>query len=569
MDFSYIDAVEYKDSLVVWGRDKKGKLREEIFPLSDFLYAYIRDNTGTATVKDIKGFPMKKVSFDDKWEFRDWCKTRFDLCESDVPPVYKLLLDEFSSVPEASFNTLLYDIEVDFDLDDGKGFPTPKDPFGEINSFQAFDTHRNLYVMFMWDEFEGVVNITDKDYPVEVHYVRNERELLQAVADYIEHVDILCGWYTNGFDLPYIMERAILLFGEKVAKGMFCRGDFPAKKRTFTNDYGEEVWEWSLVGRQHLDMMQLYKKFIPGEKTSFSLDAVCQDDLNETKLEYEDDLGSLFRENPQKFFDYAKQDARLLLLLDKKHQIIRLAMTLAHDNCVFASDLTGSVKPIETGFIKFCHAKNIVLPDKKDSTKEKFPGAIVYQTLSGRWGWVMTVDLTALYPSAMIMLGLSTETLVGQLEGEYADYVSVMRRENRMVSFTLEDTGETIEVPAYELEEEIRNNGFTISANGTVFDGRLGLLSEYVLDRFNTRKHYQRLKKQYEEEGKTSDADTADLYQKVIKIVCNSLYGCISNAHFRLFDLRLAKSITLTGQVVSKWQAYKANDYVEQLAGAV
>lgn len=569
MDFSYIDAIEYKNNIVVWGRDTDGNLREEAFPLSDFLYAYLPDNTGTAVMKDIFGTPMKRVDFSDKWDFRDWCKTRFNLCESDVPPVYKMLLDKFPSVPEAQFNTLLYDIEVDFDLDDGNGYPTPSNPFGEINSFQAFDTKHKKYVMFIPSSFDGTVDVSDADYPVEIHYTDSERDLLLSVANYIGHIDILCGWYTDGFDLPYIMERAIILFGEKTAKEMFCRDGFPAKKRNFTNEYGEEVWEWSLVGRQHLDMMKLYKKFIPGEKTSFSLDAVCMDDLGESKLDYDDDLGSLYRENPQKFYEYAKQDARLLMLLDNKHQIIRLAMSLAHANCVFASDVNGSVKPIETGFIKFCHERNIVLPDKKDSTKEKFPGAIVYQTISGLWGWVMTVDLTALYPSAMIMLGTSTETLVGQLTGGYADYVSVMRREDRIVKFILESDNETIELPAHELESEIRDNGFTISANGTVFDGRLGLLAEYVQDRFNTRKYYQRLKAEHASAGRMSEADTADLYQKVIKIVCNSLYGCISNAHFRLYDIRLAKSITLTGQVISKWQAYKANGYVEQLEGSL
>lgn len=567
MKFSYIDATEFKDSLIAWGRESDGTLREEVFPLSDFLYAYTKDNTGNATMKDLWGNPMRKVGFDDKWEFREWCKTRFDLSESDVPPAYKLLLDKFHDAPSDSpYNVLFYDIEVDFDLDDGNGYPTPENPFGEINSFQAFDAAKQCYVMFIPDHLQGKIAMSDKEFPVEVHFTTDERDMLLSIADYIEHVDVLTGWYTKGFDLPYIMERAIKVLGEKEAKLLFCRGGFPAKRRDFVNDFGKDVWDWTLVGRQHSDMMEMYKKFIPGEKTSFSLNAVCEEDLGMTKDDYDGDLGSLYRENPQKFYDYALQDVRLLRLLDKKHQIIRLAMTLARANCVFLSDITGSVKMIETGFIKFCHERGVVLPDKKSSEKEKFPGAIVYDTIAGRHGAVMTVDLTALYPAAMRMLGLSTETYIGQLLNEYDDYVAVMTRKNQVVELKLVESGEVIQILASDLETEIRASGYCLSAAGTLFNGEMGLLSQYVEDRFNTRLAYQKMKKDFYAAGDFEQSDTADLFQKVIKIVCNSLYGCISNAHFRLYDLQLAKSITLTGQVISKWQAYKANDYVNQMS---
>lgn len=566
MDYSYITATETKTEVVAWCRDMQGNLLLKSYPVEDYLYAYVPDNTGRPDMVDLFGVPMKKISFDDKWKFNEWRKTTDNLCESDVPPVYKMILDEFADAPSSTpYNILYYDIEVDFDLSSGTGYPTPKNPFGEINSFQAFDSLHQKYVLFVPEVNEGKFRLSDKDFPVEIHYVRDERDLLLSVASYIEHVDIMIGWYTNGFDLPYIMERSIHHFGEKDAKRMFCRNGMSAKRREFVNEYGEDVWHWTLVGREHLDMQELYKKFIPGQKESFALGAVCEEDLDETKDDYDGDLGSLYRENPQAFFNYAKQDARLLKLLDDKHQIVRLAVTLARMNCVLFADVGGSVKPIETGFIKFCHERGIVLPDKKTHEKEKFPGAIVYDTIAGRHGWTMTVDLTALYPSAMIMLGLSTETLVGQLSGGYEDYISVMTRKDVDVSFVLEGSGETFHINAAELEQEIRDSGMTISANGTVFNGQFGLLSQYVQDRFLLRKHYQKLKKDASVAGDFMAADTHDLFQKVIKIVCNSLYGCISNAHFRLFDIRLAKSITLTGQVISKIQMAFANDLINKL----
>lgn len=573
MNYSYVDAVEFKDSIVVWGRDKSGNLITDKLPLEDYLYAYIKDNTGNATMKDMWGVPVRKVSFDDKWAFRDWCKTRTSLCESDVPPVYKMLLDTFSTAPaDAPYNTLLYDIEVDFDLEEGRGYPTPKNPYGEINLFQAFDTKHNKYVMFMNEALQNVVSLQDKDYPVEIHYSRCEAELLEDVAHFIQHVDIMCGWYTNGFDLPYIMERAIMLFGEKTAKSMFCRDGFMAKRRDFVNDFGDDVWEWTLVGRQHMDMMELYKKFIPGEKTSFSLDAVCEADLGETKESYDGDLGSLYRENPQKFCEYGLQDARLLKKLDDKHQIVEIAVNIARSSCVKLSDVTGSVKVIEHDLMKFCHERGIVLPDRQVREKEKYDGAVVYDTIAGRHGWSFSLDIRSLYPFCMILLGLSPETMIMQCAGEYEDYVHIMSRDDSKGEITVEllDTSEEFKCLPSELESIIRENGYTISGNGTIFNGSMGILASYVSEGFRLRSEYKKLMKKAKEEGDSHAEELYDLKQRVVKVArLNAVYGASGNEAFRLFSLRMAKSITLTAQVVSKFQSITTNDVLEEVKASI
>ncbi len=571
MNYNYIDAVATADEVTVWCRDKDGVLIKETHDISEYLYYYQLDNTGKPDAKDLFGRPVQRVNFEDRWTFNKFVESRQKLYESDVSPTYKCLIDTYYNAPlDSPYNVFLYDIEVFFDLNDGNGYPSPQNPYGYINSFQAFDTNRQEYLILKLDEADVVLKDTYGEYPVVTISCRDERELLNTLADMLDErdVDIMAGWYTNGFDLPYIMERAIMEFGEKDALRMFCRDGFKAKRREFINENAEERVEWTLVGRQHLDMLELYKKFIPSEKTSFSLSAVCTEDLGIDKVDYEGDLGELYRENPELFFEYGIHDARLLLYLDRKHQIIRLAVTLSRMNSVFARDVVGSVQPIEMGFLKFCHSRGVVLPDKTGSEKEKFEGAIVYDTISGLHKWGFTVDLTALYPSAMMMLGLSTETMVGQLNGGYQDYISVMTKKDTTVILDQIIDGEivnTLECSAIELYDLIIEAGWCISANGTIFNGEFGLLSEYVKDRFDTRKMYQRMKKEAEARGDMDEANIYNLYQSVMKIICNSLYGCISNAYFRLYDIRLAKSITLTGQVISKFQAYKANSYVEMM----
>jgi len=563
---SYIHAIEQKDDIVCWSR-KNGILDVTYYPSSDYYYLFIPDNKGDGQYTNIYGDRMRKVDFDNRWDMLDFAKSHVNVCESDVPVINKFLIDEY---PDADINekvnVLFYDIEIDFDLSEGRGYPKPNNPYGEINAISSFDVTNQKYILYLHSSFKNKFKISDKQFPVEHVYFNSEHDLLRTFADNLEDIDVLAGWFTAGFDLPYIMERSIMLFGEETAKSMFCRDGYKAHKRTFFNDTGEEVWEWTLAGRIHLDMMALYKKFNPGELKSFSLDSVCEHELKMNKIDYDGDLGELYRTDPETFFKYSLHDTRLLYELDNKLAMINLAMMMARSSCVFPFDVTGSVKPIEHGFIKFCRSKgNIVLPDKIDHDKEDFPGAIVYDTIEGRHGWLMSIDLTALYPSVMIMLGLSTETLVGQCIGGYVDYVAVMDKKDDTVSFVVEETKEVFDISAIELYNLIKENGYCISANGTVFDGRLGLLSEYVKNVFETRKKYKKMMFQYEKDGNKDMAKMCDMYQKVYKIFANSLYGSISNQYFRLFDIRLAKSITLTGQVISKWQAYKCNEILNEV----
>jgi DNA polymerase elongation subunit (family B) len=125
-------------------------------------------------------------------------------------------------------------------------------------------------------------------------------------------------------------------------------------------------------------------------------------------------------------------------------------------------------------------------------------------------------------------------------------------------------TGDALFCSGGDLLQVIREEGYTISANGSVFNGSFGILSEFVQEIFMERKKNKKLSADYAKAGDNELHVIHDLVQKVLKIFANSVYGATSNVNFRLFDLDLAKSITLTGQMVSKHQAYKANALLEE-----
>jgi DNA polymerase elongation subunit (family B) len=572
MDKSYIDVHHnpYEGQIHVWTRDKSGKLEYEVVSDADYLYLFVPDNTGKTEFVNMKRKPMKKLYFDNLRELHDYGKHYPNVHESDVPIEYKYILDNFINAPfDCPINIGFYDIEVDFDLNEGRGYPSIRDPFGAVNAISLFDLHKKKYVMLTLSALDDL-DLKDADFPVETRQFLSEKELLRFFCDkVVKDIDILVAWNGDAFDLNYIMERLIVLFGEKDAVRMLCRDGQKAIKKEFTNEFGEEIWKWRLVGRNHADMMLLFKKFHPSSQESFSLNSICEKYLGMEKIDYDGDLGELYRENPHKFFEYSLHDTRLLVELDKSQQIMKLAIGMTRNACVFLHDALGAIKLIETDFIKFCRKKgNIVLPDKITHKKQSYDGAIVYDTIAGLHNWIFGVDLRSLYPFTMIMLGLSPETMVMQCSGGYEDYIHIMTKNDSYGEIEIEiiDTGEFAKIKPSELYEIIIESGMTISANGTIFDGSLGLLAEYAQEGFNLRAHYKKLKKEAEKIGDDLMAAVYDLYQLIAKIKINSIYGATGNEFFRLFDIRLAQSITLSAQIVSKQQAYSANYFLDELA---
>ena len=571
----YIDVYENGKEIVYWTRDKNGVTKHTV-DSSDYCYCFQPDNTGESEYQNIYGEPMSKLTFENKWDMKKYAKQRDDLCESDVPIIQKFMIDEFTGANlDSDINTMFWDIEVDFDLSEGLGYPTPDNPYGEINSIQLYDVTNKMYIMLMPLEMKGQVNLEDSEYPVETLYTRNEREMLLDFAAVIEDVDILSGWFTAGFDTPYLIKRAELLFGEKKAHTMFCRDGFPVQVREFVNDFGEDKVEYQLVGRKQVDMLELYKKFVPGEKPNFKLDTIVEIELGESKVDYDDDLGSLYRENPQKFYEYALHDVRLLKMLDEKLKVIDLAVSMSRSSCVLISDVTGSIKMIEADLNKFCRKRGIVMPDKVHHEKQKYPGAVVYDAISGVHRNVMDVDLVSLYPKTMMILNLSPETMIMQLEGSYDDYIKVITRDDSMGEVVLniiekmEYVDKTTALPS-EIYDMIKSNGYTISGHGTIFNGKSGIFAEYVSEGFDLRSEYKSMMKKYLKEDNTEMADRYDGYQKVIKVArLNAVYGASGNEFFRFFNINLASSITISAQIISKKQAYEANRnirYINQLS---
>jgi DNA polymerase elongation subunit (family B) len=330
-----------------------------------------------------------------------------------------------------------------------------------------------------------------------------------------------------------------------------------------------------------MDYMQLYRKYTYEERHSYSLDAIAEYELGETKTQFEGTLDQLYNQHFKKFIEYNRQDTALLDKLDKKLRFLELANELAHANTVLLQTTMGAVAVTEQAIIVEAHERGFVVPNRKqrnDTEDNQAAGAYVAYPKKGLHEWVGSVDINSLYPSAIRAQNMGPETIVGQLRqtmtdhyirekmakngGKFADawenlfgsleYTAVMNTEvGTEITIDWQDGSESTHSAA-EIWKLIfdSHQPWILTANGTILTYEKKGIIPGLLERwYSERKDMQAKKK-----AATDPKDIAfwDKRQLVKKINLNSLYGAILNPGCRFFDKRIGQSTTLTGRAIAR-----------------
>lgn len=549
-----------------WYRDENNDLLflEEPAPY----YCYRRNETNF-THKSLFGDNLSKQVFENRNDYNKYVKKRSNLFESDISPVYKFLSDTFYEIKDTTLNVAFFDIEVDYDLSNGDGYPIPENPFGMINSFSLYDTRTKEYHLIMLHE-DVQIDIPEGE-KVNLYHCVTERHLLDTFFKVIKDIDVLSAWNGDKYDIGYIVERCIEVYGEKEGLKKLCRNGYKIKSYVKQDDYGNDYIHYTLVGRIHLDYMEVYKKFTFGERDSYALNSIVEHELGENKLEYRGDLGDLYRSDPKTFFEYSLHDSRLMKLLDDKLRFIKLATQMAKQATIKLTDVLGSIRYLEHSIMNYCHfdrAEKIILPDKNpDNKKEKFPGAFVLIPTPDAYGWVSSIDLASLYPSVIRSINISPETHVLQCKNDRDDFTKIVEQSEEEITMTHIESGDQISMPAFEVYDLLREMNYTISAYGSIFSDEIGLIPEILGIWYSQRKALKKKSKQYYESGDKANGDYYDMLQNINKLGLNSLYGVVSNRFSRFYSIALAASVTTTGQIIEKFQMWKADQIMKEKIG--
>jgi DNA polymerase elongation subunit (family B) len=364
------------------------------------------------------------------------------------------------------------------------------------------------------------------------------------------------------------------------------------RDRTYEK-FGLERQTYDLVGRVHLDYMNLYRKYTYEERHSYALDAIGEYELNDRKIPYEGSLDQLYNDDFKKFLEYNRQDTALLDKLDKKLKFLDLANELAHSNTVLLQTTMGAVAVTEQAIINEAHKRGFIVPNRisrEEGFSNQAAGAYVAYPKKGIHEWIGSLDINSLYPSAIRALNMGPETIVGQLrqdgtkafiEGEIAkgksfasawegifgslEYTAVMNREvGREITIDWEDDRSDT-LSAAQLHDLIfdSNQPWMLSANGTIFTyEKEGIIPGLLKRWYAERKDMQAKLKDCIKAGNKIEEEYWDKRQLVKKINLNSLYGAILNPGCRFFDNRIGQSTTLTGRAIARHMAGKVNEII-------
>lgn len=374
---------------------------------------------------------------------------------------------------------------------------------------------------------------------------KDETELLRKFISFIQEndPDVLNGWNSNGFDIPYIVNRANKILGEGSANELSPFGLIDIRE---VDVKGKTVQKITIVGRECLDELELYKKFTFIKRDNDKLDTIAKVELGEGKLV---NPYSTFREFYEKdfslFVKYNQIDVKRVVQIDNRLGLINLALVLAYLTKCNYSDVFSPVKYWGTFILSSLKQDGIFVNIAKQENQEDEPldGAYVMEPIIGFHSWLVSIDGSALYPNIIKGLNISPETLIEKLE-------------NCGIQEFLDG------------KFNFKGSEFTVAANGVKFkNNATGVLPRLVSNVLNGRTIAKTAmlvaKQEYidtHDEQYKKIVDLQNTLQLAYKVAANSLFGICGNKGFIFYDHRLAEAITHTGQFILKYITQYLND---------
>ena len=512
------------------------------------LHGEYLDEVPMGSIRDCRDFIKR---YEDVENFKIYGNTRYE---------YAYIADEFKGAidwDQTKINIAVIDIEVGSE----NGFPDPykaNEPITAI-AVKTLDGDMKVY---------GCGSFNNNRDDVTYIKCRDEYDLCKRFLDDWKYntPDIITGWNTRFFDIPYLVNRFVKILGEDEMKYLSPWGIVQERK---SNIKGRELISYEIYGISSLDYIELYKWFAPGGKSqdSYRLDNIAYIELGKKKLSYDEfeNLHQLYKLNYQKFIEYNIVDVELIVELEAKLKLIELSLTLSYDTKSNYGDVFTQTRMWDAIIYNYLLERNIVVPPNETSVKDgAFEGAYVKDPQVGVHNYVASFDLNSLYPHLMMQYNISPETIV-----EVGDYDANMRQ---IISDGVNvDKMLTKEVDTSKLQ------GVTITPNGQFFrTDKQGFLPKMLEEMYEDRKKFKKMmisaKQEYEKE---TDANKKyelkkkiaryDNLQLAKKVSLNSAYGAMGSQYFRFYDLRLALGVTSAGQLSIRWIEEKINKYMNDL----
>ena len=511
-----------------------------------------------ATHTGLNGESLKKTA---SWKPED-NKLHFH----DIPAHQKFLIEKYgvNDEPSTTHREIFFDIETEWGdaLTEEYIKSAPK----KVTSIAWYDKQVDEWGILILDKKSQLNRTKAKN--KEIIPCATEDELLLKFLEKFREMDpdIIVGWNSDYFDIPYLYYRMCNVLGEDVARYLSPIG-YVRETPWYKDQYIQ------IAGVESLDYMRLHKKFSWADEPSFKLDAIGEKYVGVNKIEYEGNLDDLFESDIHKFIQYNFVDVEILKLLDEKLEYLSLVKNLAHKGKHNYSEVYANTKTQDGAISAYLLSQKIVPPAKERNplSKKNYAGGYLFCPKAGIYNYVFDEDLTSLYPSIIMTINIGKETMVGRIidaddrnnrlglnDLKSRDYAEELIVENPKRSRTKVTIGKLISM--------IEENNLSISANGVMFNtNRESVLSTILKKWFDERVLYKNeMKKAYKSGNKELGAGF-HMKQYTMKILLNSLYGALALGSFRFGNVILAEATTLSGQRIIQESALTANRHINKV----
>jgi DNA polymerase elongation subunit (family B) len=537
-----------------FGYNAEGKFEKSVDKYRDYFfydYQHIGDLDGekafdcsdTEIFKTLHGEMVQKVYYSSiKSKNKLDKENKHRVFQADVKPEFKYVLDNNLEWSEKR-HIMYYDIETWYDPNDSS-MNKPEKAQMPITALVAYSTEKERYFVFSWHP----VKTADHDEPkmhdkdnVTYIFTKTEEEMIMGFLNLVRvsNVDILSGWYSNGFDMPYIINRCKVL-------------GLPAEMLSPVDDIyirkNGEFWRINIRGLDHVDMMTGLQD-MGYNLPNWKLDTAAKEILKKPEIEKITDVTwKDWLDDYDGFIRYAIRDVEILKEINDKIQMFDLYTTIQQTANLESLNLVFFKSMIVDNYIVKENHNKLIFPTRRTVQRKPFTGAIVIDpTEPGRSEDVTVMDYTSLYPTAIMAFNISPETYIcsdqscKEIGIDIEEVVAQLKSDN--IDFV--DTGN---------QPDLFGGRYLFYAH----THRQGLLPKVLKGLFLRRVEINRKLKAGEIPKDQIDAMTKR--QWAFKLILNSAYGAMGFNYFRLCSYECADAITFFARQALKFAIVNFKD---------
>jgi DNA polymerase I len=359
---------------------------------------------------ELKGLLWDKIKEEGEAgkEYRQYVTTWANLLNQPIPELKRVAVD------------------IEVESEEGR-MPTPRDHDRRVTAvgFAGSDGLRKVLVLGE--------NMVDNGKPLvkEAEVCKNEKELLEKAFAIINSYPIIMTFNGDDFDLPYLYARSQDARIDPKGGKAIPKDAVPIviKKESFIK-HGMQAEPVGIRHGMHIDLFRTFQNrsiqiyAFSRKYTEFTLNAICEALLEDSKLEFEGDISDL---PMQTLAEYCMKDADLTFRLTSfgDNLLMKLLVVIARIGRLSVDDIARfGVNQWIRGILYYEHRqRNELIPRTDELTEKgtastaavikekKYRGGEVVEPTPGIHFNVVVLDFASLYPSIIKVHNLSYETI--------------------------------------------------------------------------------------------------------------------------------------------------------------